>query len=241
MTPLAIANLVRFYTKTNSTTFTDADMLAIANTIKDEIASLIVERDAGYFDIPCTFNLVADQREYAIGDNLLNRLHKVEIKFSSSDARQPAYFIKDYLGSETESEIVKNFTNTQGEFAYTIRRRAIFILSGTITAVTGGVRTWSFIWPADLTDMTDNTTDLVVDPSTTTFGFPRQFHELLARGISIVYKESQPKPLPLTKKERNYDKDLNNQLDAIATMDKSGKVIADMPNATDIGNDGYDY
>ena len=241
MTPLAIANLARYYTKTNTTTFTNADMLALANAFKDEISSLIVERDAGYFDIPCTFNLIADQRHYALGDNLLNRLHKVEIKFSASDARQPAYFVKDYLGSETESEIVKQFTNAQDGFAYTIRRRALYILSGTITAVTDGVRTWSFIWPADLTDMTANTVSMEVDPSTTTFGFPRQFHELLARKIAIVWKETQPKPVALTKHERSYSFDLEAQLDAISTMDKSAEVIGDTPNAADLGNDGHDY
>ena len=241
MTPLALANLIRYYTKTNTTTFTNADMLALVNAFKDEIASLIVERDAGYFDIPCTFNLIADQRHYALGDNLLNRLHKVEIKFSTSDARQPAYNIKDYLGSETESEIVKQFTNAQDGFAYTIRRRALFILSGTITAVTNGVRTWSIIYPADLTDMTASATSMEVDPSTTTFGFPRQFHELLARKVGIVWKLTQPKPIPLTDHETKYKRDLEEQLDAIATNDKSAETIGDTPSAADLGNDGHDY
>lgn len=239
MKPLELANLIRYYTHTNTTTFTNADMLALVNVFKDEIAAKIVELDAGYFDIPCTFNLVADQREYAIGDNLLNRLHKVEIKFTSSDARQPATFIKDYLGSETESEIVKQFSNSVGEFAYTIRRRAILILSGTIISVTNGVRTWSHIFPADLTDMTANTVGMEVDPSTTSFGFPRQYHELLARRVSIAYKTNLPKPIPISDLEKRYERDLQDALDAMATHDKSGEIIAELPPAEDMHDNGW--
>lgn len=227
MTPLALATLIREYTHTNTVTFPDSKMLPFVNAFKDEIATAIVERDAGYFDIPCVFNLVANQREYAIGDNLLNRLHKVEIKFSASDARQPAYNIKDYLGSETESEIVNQFSNAKGEFAYTIRRRAIFILSGTISAVTAGVRTWSHVWPANITDLTFDGYSMEVDPSTTTFGFPRQFHELLATRVSIAYKDNQPKPIPLSRHEKGYETRLEQQLVALTTNDKSATVEAE--------------
>ncbi len=228
---------MRLRTRTNTTTFTNADMLVYANLFKDDIASKIVEKNNGMFLVPCTFNLVADQREYALGDDVLNRLQKVEIKFSASDARQPATALKDYDGSETESEIVKNFSNAKDEFFYVIRRRALLILSGTITAVTAGVRTWSHVFPADLTDMTANTTGMEVDPSTTTFGFPRQFHELLARRIQISYKGSLPKPLPLSPEELKYDRDLQIQLDAIASIDNSAEIIANLPS----GQDQYDY
>lgn len=238
MTPLALATLIRKRTHTNTVTFPDADMLPEVNAFKDEIATAIVERDAGYFDIPCVFNLVADQREYAIGDNLLNRLHKVEIKFSASDARQPATNIKDYLGSEAESEIIQQFSNAKGGFAYTIRRRALFILSGTIVNVTAGVRTWSHIWPADISDLTANGIGMEVDPSSTTFGFPRQFHELLATRVSIAYKDNQPKPIPLSRHEKGYEARLQAQLDALSTNDKSAETIAEVQIPAEYNN-GY--
>src|SRR3990167_10979345 len=240
MTTTQFATLTRFRTKTNSTTFTDANMLILTNIFKDEIASKIVERNAGYFLIPSTFNLVADKREYVIGDDLLNRLQKVEIKFSSSDSRFPSTFIKDYLGSETESEIVKNFSNAQDGFAHTIRRRAILILSGTIIAVTNGVRIWTHIFPADLSAL-NGSTGMEVDPSTTTFGFPRQFHELLSRRVAMEWKSSQPKPIPLNQKELAFESDLKIQLDALTPIDNSGEIVADPPSKEDTGNDGYDY
>lgn len=240
MTGTQLAALIRKKTRTNSTTFTDADMLVDVNIFKDEIASMIVERNAKYFLIPSKFDLVADQREYTFDDNLLNRIEKVEIKFSSSTSRFPARFLKDYYGSETESEIVKKYSNAEGGFAYIIRRRGIFILSGTIINVTdGGRMIWSK-YPSNLSDLTGST-DLAIDPSTTTFGFPRQFHELLARRVSMEYKGRQPKPIPFNQMEKNYDRDLEVQLAAISTIDNSAEVIGELPDAADIGNDGWDY
>jgi len=239
MTGTELAALIRYRTKTNSTTFTTSDMSPLVSVFKNEIASQIVDRDSKHFLIPSTFNLVADQREYFLGDDLLNRLHKVEIKFVSTDSRFPAKAVKDYYGSETESEIVKSYSNSEGEFGYTIRRRAIFILSGTIIAVTNGVRIWSHIFPAD--PSLTGSTDLATDPSTTTFGFPRQFHELLARRVSIEYKCSQPKPLTLSKKELDYEKDLEIQLNAISRNDNSLEIIGDPLPSQETGNDGYLY
>lgn len=240
MTGVELAALIRYKTGTNSTTFTDADMLPLVNTFKNEIASLIAERNQMFFAIPATDDLVGDQRLYVIPDNQLNNLVKLEVKFASGDARQPAYAIKDYDLSETESEIVKNFSNAQGDFAYTIRGKMIFLLSGTIVAVTGGLRIWYIQYPADLADLAGST-DLSVDPSTITSGFPRQFHELLARRISIEYKGSRPKPIRLNAFERNYENDLLKQLNAIAHTDLGLEIIGELPPSKDLGNNGWDY
>lgn len=240
MTGTELAALIRFKTRTNSTTFTDTDMLPLVNAFIKEISSMVVERNNGMFLIPSTFDLVADQREYGFPDDMLNRMHKLEIKFASGDSRFPSTYIKDYYNSETESEIVALFSNSENEFAHTIRRRAVFVLSGTIIAVTDGGRLWYHAYPADLANLTGST-DLSVDPSTTTFGFPRQLHELLARKISIEYKGSKPKPIPLNETEKNYDKDLQIQLDAISHIDNSGEVIGELPPASDFGNNGFNY
>ena len=240
MTGTQLAALIRLKTTTNTTTFTDANMLVYVNIFKDEIASKIVERNNGMFLVPSPFNLVADQREYAFPDDMLNRLHKFEVKFASGDSRFPSTYVKDYSGSETESEIVKNYTNSPGGFAHTIRRRALFILSGTIIAVTNGGRMWYHAFPADLANMTGST-DLGVDPSTTTFGIPRQFHELLARRVSIEYKSNKPKPLPLNALEKKYDVDLQIALDSVSHIDNSGEIIGLLPSEADQGNAGWDY
>jgi len=238
LTAAELNTLINFKCRTNDTTFALADKLYLVNFFKDEIASLIVEKNAGYFLIPTTFDLVGDQREYTFEDDQLNRMHKLEIKFAAADARQPSNFIKDYGGSETESEIVKYFTNSKGGFAHIIRRRGLLILSGTIVAVTAGGRLWWHKYPANLANLTD-TTGLEVDPSTTTFGFPRQLHELLARRVSIEYKGRQPKPIPLNDMDKRYQIDLDIQLAAMATIDNSGEIIGEFPLPQDIYNDGW--
>lgn len=236
------ATLVRYKTKTNSVTFTDAQILLLANIFKNEIASKIIDKNAGYFLVPYTFNLVASStsREYVFPAGMLNRMKKLELKFSASNSRFPSTFIKDYLGSETESEIVKQFGNSEKQFAHTIRRRRLFILSGTITAVTGGGYLWYYIFPADFTVLSGST-EMSIDPSDTTFGFPTQFQELLARRISIEWKGSQPKPLPLARHELNYENDLKLQLDALAPIDESGEIIGNGLPAEDTGHNGRDY
>src|SRR3990167_5010187 len=238
MTGTELAALCRYYTKTNSTTFTSADMLPLVNIFKNEIASRIVETNNGNFLVPSIFNLAADQSEYGLPDDMLSRLHKVELKFVSTDSRFPATGVKDYYGSETEIEIVKQFSNIEGEFGYTIRRRALFILSGTIIAVTSGGRIWYHAYPATLANLTGST-DLSVDPTTTTFGFPRQLHELLARRVSMAYKSNQPKPIPLSELKKNYYKDLELQLASLASIDNSMEIIGEGPPDEDTGNHGF--
>lgn len=239
MTGVELNTLINFKTKANDTTFSVAAKTPIVNIFKNEIASKIVERNVGYFLIPETFDLVANQREYAWPSAILNRIKKLELKFSSSDARFPSRFLKDYGGSETESEIVKSFGNSEKQFAHTIRRRAVFILSGTIPNVTGGGRILIYQLPENI-DLT-NSMDLSVDPSTTTFGLPLQFHELLARAVSIEWKGSQPKPVPLNKKELTYEVDLQAALDALSHPDESGEIIGESLPEEQTGHNGFDY
>src|SRR3990167_6035999 len=140
MTGTQLAALIRYKSGTNSTTFTDTDMLPLVNTFKDEIGSLITERNQNYFAVPAKDDLVVDQREYPFPSDMLNNLIKVEAKFVSTDSRIPILPMKDYRGSETESEIVKTFANIENEAFYVIRRRALYLLTGTIIAVTDGLR-----------------------------------------------------------------------------------------------------
>lgn len=237
LTAAKLAALIRIRTGTNSTTYTDANLLVDLGNAQDEICSAIVERNDRYFLIPAKDDLVANQREYAQPDSVLNHIHKVECKFSSSDSRIPLVPVKEYYGSETESEIVKKYANTEGEAYYTIRRRAIFILSGTISSVTDGLRIWYNKYPTALSDLS-LTTDLTVDPSTTTFGVPRQFHELWARLVVLEWKGRQPKPKPLNAREQNYANDLETALASIASSDNALEVIGTLPAAEDLWMDG---
>ena len=240
MTSAQLATLIRTEkTKTNSTTFSDARIIALYNIFKDEIAGKIVERNAAFFQLSYTFNLVADTRLYAFPASYLDRLQKLELKFTSSASYFPSTYIKDYRGSETESEIVKAYGNEEGQFAHTIRSRGIFILSGTVPTLSNGARILYHLFPVDIAAL--DSTELSTDPSASTFGFPRQFHELVARRIVIEWKSGQPKPLPLSKHELNYENDLEAELNKISHQDNSGEILGSALPASDTGDNGHNY
>lgn len=252
MTPAGLANSVRFKSKTTSTTFSDADILAIANPAKDELCALIAERDikGNYFILPALSDLTAGQREYAVPDDVLNSIYSVEFAFSNTaDAfSQLSYILslpddfRRWRVSRSEANIQAHYSNGAGRVCHEIQRRSLYLLSGPVDAttlgastITNGIRLRYRVYPADLTDLTLSATDMSVDPTTTSFGVPKQFHELWARRISIEWKGSRPKPIPLSPLEQKYEADLEKMLQAISDHDMSGEVIGTIPS-----DDGQD-
>jgi hypothetical protein len=219
-----------------------------------------------YFVIPALDNLIASQREYAWPDDVLDHLYSIEIAFSNTvdGFGQLPYvqaFPDDYrrLGlARTEGNIQANYTNGGGSMLidaygtstgkvvgprYEMQRRSIYLLSGAIDAttlgassITNGIRIRYRQFPADLPDLTDNTTDMSIDPTTTSFGFPKQFHELLARRVSLEWKGSHPGAVPLSPLESRYDADLEAKLSGIEQNDLSDEIIGRIPMET-----GWEY
>ena len=214
-------------------------MLVDVNFVKDNIASRIQQVRPEIFTLPTLDDLVADQREYSWPSDVLNNLVRLEIKFSSSGdyVKATSIDLHNYGDALQESKIVNDYNNEQPR--YFIRRNAIYILSGAIIAVTDGIRLYYNSFPADLSDMTSNTTDIAVDPSTTTHGFPRSFHELLARGVAIEYKGANGKQL--SKKDLDFDKDLLQQIDDFSIPNLDHEIFGALPGSAHTGDDGYDY
>lgn len=232
MKRLELANLVRKRTKTDTDTFTDADLLLYANTWLFDIATKINEANEDYFGMTSTRNIVAGQREYTLPSDVLNAIKSVEIKFSSDGdwVTLGEFDIVNFKRPTSEANIINDFSNEEGYCAYDISGNSLFIYSGTIeNNVTGGLKLHYFVEPDPLPDVTDNTTDMKVDPGTTGFGFPKQFHELLARRISIEYKENAQQPIPLNSLEQKYEFDLEVALNKIKGRNKSRSVIARVP------------
>ena len=241
-----LATEIRRKTGTTSTSLTDAVLLPIVNFCKDELANLIAQKNESYFVIPTNFNLVASSitaREYPWPDDVLNHIVSVELAFDSTQSPLKYVEARPYPGGYqrlirqingmTEGKITNNFTN-EDPF-YVLVRRGIYILSGTISAVTDGGRLRYRAYPADLANLTGSS-GLDLDPSTTTFGMPKQFHELWARLVSIHWKNGRVKPIPLSPSELNYKNDLKEALDAIATTDWGEEIIGSIPQ-----DDGSDY
>lgn len=238
MTGTALAALIRRKTKTNTTTFPATNMLIDVNFLKDEIASRIQQVRPKVWNIPALDDLVDDQREYAFPADVLNNIMSLELMFVASGDYVIALPIsrKHYKDSLQESKIVNSFDNLEPR--YFIRRKAIYILSGTIVAVTDGFRLVYNSFPADLADLAGSA-DLSVDPSTTTHGFPREFHELLARRVSIGYKDREG--IKLSQTELKYERDLDKALDDFSSANLDESIIGALPSGQSRGNDGVDY
>jgi len=248
-TPAKFAAYVRYKTKTNSTTFPDAEILAYMEVRQDEIARAILKADEDILLIPQEDDLVADQREYSFPADILSRIKRVEAKLDATDfiplteidINQIDYPIA------TEADITAIFNNSQlskgnpNGARFDILRRALYILSGTITDVTDGLKVWCMTYPAVITDLTEATTDMSVDPSDTTHGIPREMHEIWARGVIIDYKESKEKPIPLTERELVYKTDLQETIETLKHGNLDREVLGHLPPQSDRGNEGVDY
>ncbi len=229
------ARLVRLYTHSNATTFSDADILDYANIFKDDIAKEIAKRNEDYFGIEFIRNLEAGKRQYSIPDEVLNNIKYTQAMIDGVFwQRLEEFDLSQYKKTTDEASIRINFTGKNPQFD--IWNRLLCIYSGdAVIDVTNGLKLWAIIYPADIADLT-STTDMAVDPNTTSHGFPRQFHELLARRVSIAYKSSKDKPIPLSEKEQKYDFDLKDALDAITGMNLDRSFVASSPD-----DDGQDY
>lgn len=239
MTATALASLIRLKTKTTSSTFTDADMLVYVNAAIDELAGRIQQERPEIWNVPATFNLEADKREYAFPEDVINNIASLELKFSSTGSFVRARALKqapdDYALSE--ANIASYHTNLTPW--YFVRRKAVYVLSGTITDVTGGGRLVYNAFPVSLASMSGSE-DLSLDPTTTTHGFPREFHELLARRVSIEYKANNP-GMELGPTELTYYDDLERTLSEFSTANLDVEETAEMPSGASMGDNGFNY
>ena len=241
-TPVQFAEYVRLRTRTNSTTFTDADIIIFMRQRQDELAKDILKADEKILLIPQTSDLVASgtTREYPMPSDILSRLRRVEAKLDGTNwvkLWEKDETMLDY--ALTESNITANFTNSEGEAYYFIRRKALYLLSGTVIASTDGLAMWCNTWPTAVTDLT-SVIDMSVDPSTTTHGIPRELHEIWMRGVIIDYKQSKEKAIPLSERELKYEVDKREAVQSLRNTNEEREVIGELPPASDRYNDGQD-
>src|SRR5687768_14521171 len=84
MTSTQFASLIRYKTKTDSTTFPDAEILVLANVYKDELASRIQERRPDFWNVTTSYNLSNDTRTIDVPASLLTRIVYVEADFDNN-------------------------------------------------------------------------------------------------------------------------------------------------------------
>jgi hypothetical protein len=243
MTPAEFATHVRYKTRTNSTTFPDADILALMKIRQDEIARDILQIDEKILLIPQTTNLVANQRLYAFPSDIISRIGRVEAMFDGTNwVKLFSFDVRQFQYPLDETHIVAYFTNNEaasGDMGarYDIYRKSLYLLSGTIANVTNGLKVYTHTYPAVVASLA-GATDMSVDPSTTTHGIPRELHEIWARGVIIDFKESRENPIPLTEREQKYEYDKNKAIQALKHTDQDRVIVGAIPNE---GNNGEDF
>lgn len=239
MTPAKLASYVRLKTRTNSTTFSDADMLIYLEQRLDEIAQVILKTDEDILLLPQTTNLVASstQRDYPFPADILSRIKRVEAKLDGTNwlKLDEIDITRITVPIATETDITNTFSNEQDNCFYDLLRNSIYIYSGTIAAVSNGLKLWCNTWPTSISDLSSST-DMSVDPSTTTHGIPRPLHEILARGVIIDYKQSREKPIALTERELKYEIDLQKAIETVKHGNLDREVTGEVPY-----NDGSQY
>jgi hypothetical protein len=241
MKAIEFATYVRYKTRTNSTTFTDDEILALMKIRQDEIARSILEVDEDILLIPQTTDLVEDQRTYTFPDDILARIKRVEAKLDGTNwLKLYPMDMTEFGYALTESNITTYYSNVEGEAYYDIYRKSLYLMTGSIIDVTDGLKIWTNTYPAVITDLS-GTTDMSTDPSTSTHGIPRELHEIWARGVIIDYKESREKPIPLSEREQKYEYDKMKVIYAMRNQDLDREVIGHLPSASDRGNNGENY
>ena len=230
MTPTKLAEYVRLKTRTNSDTLTNANLLTIGNVVKDRLCLEALDANEDLFLVPTYLNLVANQREYPLHSSILSRIKRVEAKLDASNYITLREFdLPEFRKPiSTEADIVAGFSNVQNGAYYDIMRKAIWIYSGTITGVTDGLKIWESTYPQDLSSMA-STTDMSVDPTTTTHGIPRALHNVLATGIIIEWKESREKPIPLSETELNYENEVKTAVSKLKRANYDRQVLGKVP------------
>lgn len=231
------ASYIRFLTRTNTATLPDATIVLLANPIKDDFAGKIIKANEDFFGLPQTRNLIASatSREYSMPKGTIN-IKRVEAMFDSVTwvKLSEKDLTEMHKGIGSESQITSQFTNDEGNCFFDYYRNSLWLYSGTITAVTAGLKLWSIEWPANIAEsnLANSVDDLSDDPSSTTSQIPRQFHKLWATRVSIEYKASREKPIPLSEREQMFDQDFEKAMEAVKSLNQDRVFIAKIPSDT---------
>jgi len=150
---------------------------------------------------------------------------QVEAKIDGTNWKELREFDLNYYDHPTdETDILVQWANINPQFD--VFRGSLWLYSGTaITSVTGGLKLWYITLPADFTDLS-LTTDISVDPTTASAGFPVGLHKLLAERVVIAYKTAK----------QVWKKDFEDMKKDMKTLNLDKTIIGTIPY-----NDGYDY
>ena len=208
------AAYIRKQTKTNSTTLSDADLVILANVVKDDLAASIVANvDEHYFEMELYRNLEALVRDYTFPNDVLKHISFCEAKLDGTNWQ---VLTEADLSQFDDTPITEN-SYIKTKYAaldpqFLISGRSLQILSGDdIADVTDGLKLLAEIYPEDLTtsDLASSN-DLSIPSADDTHRLPRPIHKVWAELVIVAHKEGRDKPVPLTKSQLKLQMDAQN-------------------------------
>jgi len=214
MTGTTFANYIRYLTGTTSTTLTDAELLMLANVEQGNLAEEIAANvDEGYFVMEDVRNLEADTRRYTYPTDMLKSIKYMAAKL---DGTSWTYLREiDFGYAESRNIPLMEETEIQNEFSesdskYLNFGTEIMVLNGAaITAVVDGLKIAGEVYPEDLdADDLVGEVNMSIPSTSSAVRLPNAAYKPLAKMVSIAYKTSKDKPLPLTEDERLLPVDL---------------------------------
>lgn len=237
MTPAKFAAYIRLRTKTNSTTFPDADILTYANIVKDDMVKEITKVNEDYFGMELLRDLEAGKRSYLYPSDVLNQIKYTQAMLDAINwSHLEEFDVNSYRRPTDEDSILANWAGKKPEFD--IFGGQLVIYNDTaIIDVPDGLKLWAMIYPADLTSLA-GTTDMSVAPSTISFGVPRQLHKVWATMVIVEYKTSKEKPIPLTEDEQNVQIAMQQAVNSLRGGNLDRAIVA---TVRDDSNNGQDY
>lgn len=243
LTGKGLADLIRTYTRTTTTTFPDSEMIGYVNVAILEVAQALKEKLPEALGMPAVTDLIADQREYPFPAQMLSTMIKLEAKLDGINWI-PLTEMKlniNYNRTTNESEITSRFANIEGNAFYDIFAGSLVLYCGSITNVTDGLKLMYVKMPKKLStsDLVEDTRDLSQPPTTTDHGIREELQEFVARNVSISWKGNKDKPIPLSKREMMYEVDLDKALSRMSVDNTDGSFIVPMPD--DGSDNGHKY
>lgn len=242
MTGTTFAAYIRYLTGTNSTTLTDADLLMLANVEQGNLAEDIASNvDEGYFLMEDVRNLEADTRKYVYPQDWLKSVKYIAAKLDGTNWSYLREIDFGYIESANlplmeEASIQGEFSNQEAKYLF--HGTELMLLNGAdIPAVTGGLKIIAEVYPENLVTGDLSGSSLLSVPSTTTaVRLPLAAYKPLAKMVSIAYKTSKDKPLPLTEDERLLPVDKANLYKKLRGRNAVRVITASVPH-----DDGSNY
>lgn len=233
-----MAQYVRFLTNTNSSTFTDDDLVLLANVVQRNLARKIANLDEGEFELPMVRDLVAsndfDDREYDTDFDVI-RIKRVEAYLDSQWVRFKKFKHNALKRPTTESEVKDYFANSTGNAYYDVFRRSLWLFCGKIEDQEDGLKMWAQVYPSNIENSDlSSTIDLSVPQSANTFRMPAHFHEIWARAVSKIYRTSKDQPLPESQMEMVINQELN-----VLLEDYANSSLEDTPMQAHLPDDRH--